>query len=76
MSAETLIWKDAKVEPPDADSSVMIFNDSWDEPVNMGFLDGEVWRTHDLTPLDAEPGEHPDFFPPSHWAQMPEGPKS
>jgi hypothetical protein len=50
---------------PDSDVTVMLFNADADEPVWLGYLDGEQWRYCDGVPAM-----------PSHWAALPEGPQA
>ena len=63
MNMQTADWKSAGDELPDADQTVLIHHPKNDEPVWLGFFDGEQW--HDV---DAMPAEV------SHWAPMPEPP--
>jgi hypothetical protein len=40
-------WRSVQKEMPDADETVMIFHADEDEPVWMGYFDGEQWRQVD-----------------------------
>lgn len=57
------IWKAVKDEMPAADETVLIHCPEADEPVWLGFFDGEAWRDVNAEPLTV-----------THWAIMPEGP--
>lgn len=61
MSA--VLWIEVKIEMPDADQTVLIHDETADEPVWLGYFDGEAWRF-----VDGEKAS------PSHWAEMPEPP--
>jgi len=59
---ETITWLDANAEKPDADITVLLFNESASSPVWPGYWDGESWQY-------AEGGD----ASPTHWAEMPCG---
>jgi len=42
LDQETLVWYSADA-PPDADTTVMVFAPGCDEPVWLGYFDGESW---------------------------------
>ena len=63
MSTATVFWKPA-AEKPASDTTVLLFDQAASEPVWMGFFDGGLWREVDGMPAT-----------PTHWAQLPEGPK-
>ena len=58
-------WIDATKERPDADSTVLIHAPKDDEPVWLGYFDGESWR-----------GVHGGvlFHQVTHWMDLPEPP--
>lgn len=62
MITETLTWKPV-VEPPDSDTTVLLFDPAASEPVWLGYLDGEIWRYVDGMPAS-----------PTHYADLPKGP--
>lgn len=64
MITETLTWKPV-AEPPDSDTTVLLFDPAASEPVWLGYLDGETWRYVDGMPAT-----------PTHWSEMPGGPKA
>jgi hypothetical protein len=66
-------WIPVAKELPDADTTVLIYNELWNEPVFMGWLDGDMWRSIHAAPLNGSAKE-PEFAPPTHWAELPEGP--
>jgi hypothetical protein len=59
---ETITWHPVS-EPPDSDITVLLFEPDADEPVFMGYHNGEAWC--DAESFRAEP---------THWADMPKGP--
>lgn len=66
MSAATSIqWFDASRVLPDADLTVLVHCPAADEPVWLGYYDGDTWR--DVTGLAVE-------HPVKHWADLPEPP--
>lgn len=64
MNTETIDWKPV-ADQPDSDITVLLFNKDADEPVWPGYLAGDnCWRCVD------------GFVAyPTHWADMPGGPK-
>lgn len=64
MITETLTWKPV-AEPPDSDTTVLLFDSAASEPVWLGYLDGEIWRFVDGMPAT-----------PTHWSEVPGGPKA
>jgi hypothetical protein len=64
MITETLTWKPV-AEPPDHDTTVLLFDPAASEPVWLGYLDGDAWRFVDGMPAT-----------PTHWASLPGGPKA
>ena len=58
-------WRTCTREMPDADLTVMIHHPKSDEPVWMGFYDGECWRSIDGARTHV-----------SHWMPLPDGPSS
>jgi hypothetical protein len=59
---EVLTWNPV-AEPPDSDTTVLLFDPAASEPVWPGYLDGDVWRTAEGMPAN-----------PSHWTDLPKGP--
>ena len=64
-----IAWIDATVEFPDDDTTVLIANPAWDEPVCLGYHSGGEWC--DQADLFWAPG---DVGEPTHWAHLPEAP--
>lgn len=64
---DSIIWKAVGIDMPDADETVMIFHPAENEPVWMGYYDGARWVSVDGMPIGTAV---------SHWATMPEGPRS
>jgi hypothetical protein len=64
FSSIMIDWKDAATHTPDADTTVLIHCPAEDEPVWMGYFDGEEWRSVEGVPVEV-----------TDWADMPEGPK-
>lgn len=60
---EILTWKPV-VEPPDSDTTVHLYDPAASEPVWLGYLDGDVWRYVDGMPAT-----------PTHWSDVPKGPR-
>jgi hypothetical protein len=54
-------WKPCTTELPDCDLTVLIHHPDEDEPVWMGYHDGETWRTIDNTRCEV-----------THWQHLPE----
>ena len=65
-AVERSAWTDVKEELPDSDTIVMVFSAAWDDPVEMGFLDGEDWRNFEGMKFGEDS--------PTHWRDIPEGP--
>jgi len=61
---ETLTWRPV-AEPPDSDTTVLLFDPAASEPVWPGYFDGDVWRTAEGMPAT-----------PTLWSEMPGGPKA
>lgn len=59
---EVLTWKPV-AEPPDSDTTVLLFDPAASEPVWPGYLDGDVWRTAEGFPAA-----------PTLWTDLPKGP--
>lgn len=51
------------MEMPDADETVLVHCPKEDEPVWLGFFDGEDWRTVDVECIEV-----------THWMPLPEPP--
>ena len=66
MKANKDGWMPCSRELPDSDLTVMIFQAEGDEPVWLGFHDGEVWRRVD--------GVRCKGKAISHWRELPAGP--
>jgi hypothetical protein len=64
MTTETLTWKPVAL-PTDSDTTALLFDQAASEPVWLGYLDGDTWRIVDGLPAS-----------PTHWAQLPGGPKA
>ncbi len=62
-NTRALYWKDAAIELPDADLTVLICTPEGDEPVFLGYLDGVDWRNI-----------HNEVVTVTHWADLPEAP--
>lgn len=60
---ELITWKAVGQGLPDSDQTVIVFSPKADEPVWLGFHDGETWRDIGAERLDGV----------THWAQMPMG---
>lgn len=56
-------WKRVEDEMPDSDLTVMIYHAEEDEPVWLGYHDGDTWRTVDGAQCLV-----------SHWMDLPAGP--
>lgn len=61
---EVIGWMAVADELPDADTTVLVYNVAWADPVWLGWLDGEVWRQVDGSPVEV-----------THWADVPGGPE-
>jgi hypothetical protein len=73
-------WIPVSKELPDADTTVLIANSAWGDPVSFGYFDGEDWFTYDEIMLDGFSEEAncngPEFGPPTHWKDLPKPPTS
>lgn len=56
-------WLPAAETMPDTDTTVMIHHPAMNEPVWLGYHDGETWRTVESDRCDV-----------SHWAELPDPP--
>lgn len=64
MLTETITWRTPAEALPDSDLTVLVrMPDGWDEPVWLGFHDGEEWKDPDGMPIAT----------PALWADMPAG---
>lgn len=71
MKTETITWYPINTNMPDADITVLIFNEAWpSDPVGQGCFDGKRWRDVENGRLDDTAG----VAAPTHWADMPIGP--
>lgn len=59
-------WHDTREEMPDADMTVLVHCPPSDDPVWLGYFDGETWRNVAGEDLGAE------FV--THWMDLPEPP--
>lgn len=61
-------WVRVDEEMPDTDTTVLIGNEAWNDPVDLGYWDSEndVWRVAAGLRLDDAP---------THWMELPEGPE-
>lgn len=64
-------WTACADEMPDSDITVLVSNPAWNGEVGLGFHDGEVWRDQDGVAWSG----NGDDLPPTHWMDLPEGPK-
>jgi hypothetical protein len=62
VNTETITWNDACLKLPDSDSTVLISCPTADEPVWLGYHDGEDWFAVDGGPALVVA-----------WAKMPKG---
>ena len=69
MAAETIEWIDADSQRPDDDIIVLVATPSLPEQVWLGYYDSESneWKISDGLPFGDKV---------THWAEMPEGPRS
>lgn len=58
-------WKPVVEQLPDDELTVLVTNAAWDEPVWMGYRDGEVWRDVNAEVLEPDP---------THWMDLPAPP--
>jgi hypothetical protein len=63
----TIFWISSGDQLPDSDTTVLIHRPDADEPVWMGYHDGDIWRTVDGGAI--APGQVRD------WCDMPKGPE-
>lgn len=66
MKPETIYWH-AALDPPDADTTVLVYMPTADDPVDFGFWDGERWQCESLAT-----GDQAEIMA---WAHLPEGRK-
>ena len=59
MITEVLTWTPV-AEPPNSDTTVLLFDPAASESVWPGYMDGEMWRYADGMPAA-----------PTHWSEMP-----
>lgn len=64
MSLEQVKWISVSEQLPDSDTTVMLFDANANEPVWLGYFDGERWVYIDGMPAF-----------PTHWTEIPGGPK-
>lgn len=64
LFTEVLVWQDARQVLPDAEMSVLVFSPENDEPVWIGFYDGERWVSDGLVEYET---------PVVAWAELPGG---
>jgi hypothetical protein len=64
MTTEAITWRPVS-EPPDSDTTALLFDAHGSEPVWLGYKDENCWWY-----VDGHRGN------PSHWADMPGGPKT
>ena len=62
-------WVDATEILPDADTTVLVYMPESDNPVDVGFYDGEFWFDYLGAALTGRNVV-------SHWMQLPDGPKT
>jgi hypothetical protein len=48
-------WHDCAKDPPDADTTVLIYHPDWDDHVWLGYLDTEGWIYVDGSPPEPQP---------------------
>lgn len=63
MSSRPDPWIPVSKSMPDAEIAVLIACRDGDEPVWIGYHDGEIWRAADAMPVDV-----------THWQHLPEPP--
>lgn len=65
MKKEQITWHAVADCLPDSDMTVMVYSELWDDPIFMGWHDGDDgWRNI-----------HAENIQPTHWADLPQGPK-
>lgn len=62
MLTETITWHPVAEGLPDDGIAVLVATKNCEEPVWLGFLDGEQWRDVDATAIEV-----------THWADIPKG---
>jgi hypothetical protein len=65
MTTETIEWHAVADKMPDSDQTVLVQAPDVDEPIWLGFHDGELWVSVDLVPY--EEGQV------IAWAELPRG---
>lgn len=65
-TTETITWVSAST-PPDDEQTVLIYAPQEDDPIWLGYHDGDAWR-------EASGGQV--STPVTHWAEMPKGPST
>ena len=74
IEARSFVWQPCADGLPDSDTTVLVSNPEWIEPVFMGYHDGEVWREINGAAWMPDDFEDPNERPPTHWADLPEPP--
>jgi hypothetical protein len=59
MNPENDTWKSVTDEMPDADQTVLVHCPDADEPVWLGFHDGECWRDANVVITESSPKKDP-----------------
>jgi len=71
-------WIAVSDEKPDADTTVLIANNDWSDPVIEGYFDGEAWCNLEGYKLNlVRPGDGlmtQEWAPPTHWMDLPKPP--
>lgn len=62
---EVIHWRDAKTDPPDDETTVLIQMPGASEPVWMGYREDGRWYVID--------GWEPSDYPVTRWAELPMG---
>jgi hypothetical protein len=70
MFSETITWNETADGPPDSDTTVLVCNPAWDNPVQSGFYNGENWQPDDSSQIARGAILDP---PPIRWADLPTG---
>lgn len=65
MNTETITWNAVGDRLPDADLTVLVAIRGCDEPIWLGYFDGDGWLSIDGTVIDV-----------TNWSDMPSGPES
>jgi hypothetical protein len=66
------LWIPVSKELPDAETTVLITNPAWPEPVAEGFFTGDEW----FTTAGRRVGHPYRIGPPTHWMHLPEPPSA